>query len=405
MKFPHIVSHRNHQARIYARSPRTNKYRVFWYADGRRCERQFSTLKEAKEGAKSALREIAQGQAGTAALTPKEVKELKLAQSALREAGVSVLDAVTEYVSAKKLIPNTRLEVAARAWKENTTEIKRASIRQVADEYLTERRGKIGHKTLYEEENRLKRVCNSTAMDLCDLTKATIELFFDGELKDLKGKSRNHYRQTFRQLFKFAVRRDYLSPEHRLGEVLVNEPTNEAAPEILGPDVLRRMLESATAEMLPYVASAAFTGARRSEILRMTWEDVWSIEGFLELESRKTKTKRRRLVPMCSALEKWLASYRKHSGPIWKGTEGCFHSQCQILMKECGVTGQNLLRHSYASYRLALTSDPNKVATELGNSPEKLYTNYNKLRTPAQAEAWFSVVPREEINIIPAYAS
>ena len=74
-------------------------------------------------------------------------------------------------------------------------------------------------------------------------------------------------------------------------------------------------------------------------------------------------------------------------------------------MKECGVTGQNLLRHSYASYRLALTSDPNKVATELGNSPEKLYTNYNKLRTPAQAEAWFSVVPSEEINIIPAYAS
>ncbi len=28
MKFPHVVSYRNHQARIYARSPRTNKYRA-----------------------------------------------------------------------------------------------------------------------------------------------------------------------------------------------------------------------------------------------------------------------------------------------------------------------------------------------------------------------------------------
>ena len=44
--------------------------------------------------------------------------------------------------------------------------------------------------------------------------------------------------------------------------------------------MFRRMLESATAEMLPYVAIAAFTGARRSEILRMTWKDVWSIQGF-----------------------------------------------------------------------------------------------------------------------------
>ena len=64
-------------------------------------------------------------------------------------------------------------------------------------------------------------------------------------------------------------------------------------------------------------------------------------------------------------------------------------------MKEWG-SRVNQLRHGYASYNLALTSDPNKVATELGNSPEKLYTNYNKLRTPAQAEQWFSVVSQEK---------
>ncbi|MBT6239977.1 MAG: hypothetical protein HOI50_16620, partial [Verrucomicrobia bacterium] len=271
MKFPLIITHRNHQARIYARSPRTNKYRAFWYAEGRRRERQFASLKEAREATKAALREIARGQAGTAALTPREVKELKLAQNILREAGVSVLDAVTEYIAAKKIIPSVSLEVAARAWQANTSEIKRAPLQRVVDEYLIERRGKIGVKTLYEEENRLKRICKSIAMDLCDLTKATIEMFFAEELKSLKGKSRNHYRQTFRQLFKFGVRRDYLSAEHRLSEVLVNEPTNEAAPEILKPDQLQRMLESAPPEMLPYVAIAAFTGARRSEILRMTW--------------------------------------------------------------------------------------------------------------------------------------
>ena len=74
-------------------------------------------------------------------------------------------------------------------------------------------------------------------------------------------------------------------------------------------------------------------------------------------------------------------------------------------MRDCGVSGQNILRHSYASYRLAQMSDSAKVASELGNSPQKLFTNYNKLRTPEQAEAWFAVVPQTEINIIQAYAS
>ncbi|MDG1892600.1 MAG: hypothetical protein P8L18_14940, partial [Verrucomicrobiota bacterium] len=252
MKFPQIVTYRNHKAQIYGRSPRTDKYRTSWKAEGRRVERTFATLAEAKSAAKSALREIARGQISSALLTPKEVGDIKLAQNTLRELGVSVLDAVNEYAAAKKLMPNTDLAIAAKNWKENTSEIKRAALSDVAKEYLAERRDKIGKKTHYEEERRLSRVCETLHLDLCDLSKSALELFFSEGLSGLSGKSRNHFRQTFRQLFKFAVRRDYLSSEHRLIEVLVNEPTNEAAPERLDPKELRLLLESATVEMLPY---------------------------------------------------------------------------------------------------------------------------------------------------------
>ena len=402
MGFPQIITYRNHRAQIYVRPSRTKKYRTSWNVEGRRIERTFATLAEAKSAAKAALREIAHGQTSSASLTPNEVRDIRLAQNTLRELGVSVLDAVNEYAAAKRLMPDTDLAMAAKKWKDNTSEIKRAALSDVAREYLGERLGKIGKKTHYEEERRLSRVCEALSLDLCNLNKAALELFFSKELGGLSGKSRNHFRQTFRQLFKFAVRRDYLSSEHRLGEVLVNESTNEAAPEILEPEELRLLLEYASSEMLPYVAIAAFTGARRSEILRLRWENVWSIEGFMELESSKTKTRQRRLVPLSSALQKWLAPYRNCSGPVWSGGDGYFHSQCQKLMKDCRITGQNLLRHSYASYRLAQTSDPIRVATELGNSPEKLYTNYNKLRTPQQAEAWFAVLPQTDSKTIQA---
>ena len=403
--FPITVKHRGFKAKIYKRCSHTGKFRVTWYAEGKRRFRRCATVTEAKSIALAALREISRGQAAAAALSPKEMSELKLAQNALRALGVPILDAVSEYVAAKKLLPNAGLEIAAKAYRDNVTAVKRACISTISNEYLADRRGQIGSKTYYEEERRIIRICDALKLDLCDLSKASLEVFFDEDLKGLKGKTQNHFRQTFRQLFKFAVRRDYLSQEHRLGEVLINEPTNEASPEVLEPYELQMMLESASAEMIPYVAIAAFTGARRSEILRLSWENVWSIKGYIELEADKTKTRQRRLVPIGAALEKWLLPYRDCTGLVWKGGEGYFHSQIQKLMRDCGVSGQNILRHSYASYRLAQMSDSAKVASELGNSPQKLFTNYNKLRTPEQAEAWFAVVPQTEINIIQAYAS
>lgn len=62
---------------------------------------------------------------------------------------------------------------------------------------------------------------------------------------------------------------------------------------------------------------------------------------------------------------------------------------------------QNALRHSYASYRLAITNDAAQVALELGNSPQKLFTNYRKVVTRSQAIAWFNVMPTTASNVVP----
>ena len=401
VKFPQTIKYRGLTAKIYAKSARDRSYRTSWSAGGKRVQHSFKKLSDAKAAALTALKQIARGQADAAALSPVEVRDLRLAQNALRELDVPLLDAVAEYVSAKKLLPAIPLGTAAKAWRENMSEVKAVPVEQVAREYLADRKGKIGPRTHHEEELRLNRICRALQTDMSGLSKSALELFFSDELGDLRGKSRNHYRQTFRQLFKFAVRRDYLPQKHRLNEVLVNEPSGEAAPEIITPKQFKTLLAAASPEMLPYIALAGFTGARRSEILRMTSKDVWRVAGHIELEAKKTKTKQRRLVPVQPALAEWLKPYKRKRGAVWSGTSNTFNHAFERLMSACDIKGQNLLRHSYASYRLAQTQEPSKVAFEMGNSPEKLFSNYNKLVTPQQADAWFAITPTEEAkNII-----
>jgi hypothetical protein len=51
------------------------------------------------------------------------------------------------------------------------------------------------------------------------------------------------------------------------------------------------------------------------------------------------------------------------------------------------------LRHSYASYKLALTHDMAALALEMGNSPTMIFRHYLDLKHEDEAKAWFAVLP------------
>ena len=60
-----------------------------------------------------------------------------------------------------------------------------------------------------------------------------------------------------------------------------------------------------------------------------------------------------------------------------------------------GITGlKNVLRHSYATYKLALKRDANALALEMGNSPQILTRNYLELATPKEGKQWFGILPK-----------
>jgi hypothetical protein len=55
----------------------------------------------------------------------------------------------------------------------------------------------------------------------------------------------------------------------------------------------------------------------------------------------------------------------------------------------------NALRHSFISYRVALTRDISAVALEAGNSPRMIFAHYRELCIEAEALEWFSILPAE----------
>ena len=66
---------------------------------------------------------------------------------------------------------------------------------------------------------------------------------------------------------------------------------------------------------------------------------------------------------------------------------------------------RNALRHSFCSYRLALTMNANQVALEAGHSADILFKHYRQLCTETEAKRWFSLAPAGSEKVVPMVAS
>ena len=102
------------------------------------------------------------------------------------------------------------------------------------------------------------------------------------------------------------------------------------------------------------------------------------------------------MVPLTDNLKAWLAPWRTATGRIItrKGVSG---SLCELGLKAKieGGWKKNALRHSYISYRVALTGDVARTALESGNSPKMIFRHYREVVDEEAANAWFAITPPE----------
>jgi integrase len=214
--------------------------------------------------------------------------------------------------------------------------------------------------------------------------------------------TRNHYRRLIVLAFNFAVQRGYATDNPAEKTAKAKEPKADIG--ILTVTQAARLLESATPDILPYIAIGLFAGLRRAEIERLDWSEVDFDSGLIEVTAEKAKAARRRLVTMQPNLREWLLPIRKHRGGIISENFRKRFEQARVV---AGILEwpDNALRHSFASYHLAHFKNAASTALEVGHHDSRItFAHYRELVKPKEAERYWNIRPETSANLVPLVA-
>lgn len=378
---------------------------IYEFSDGRFCVDTMlggkrkritrASLEAAKIEARRLLAQIASGRQDEELLSIAEAEDYRLAKEKLALHGVSLLTAVEEWISFKAKIG----------------QLVQKTVPEIVSELLTAKEVEgVSKRHLEDRRSRLNRFAREFSCRIDRVTANDIELWL--KRQDISSRTKNNYRSALQQLFRFAQSRRYLSRTeplaiHDVPELRVKEGTIE----IYTPQDLRLLLSNAPAKLLPFFAIGAFAGLRTQEIVRLEWPDIRFEQGVIEVAAEKAKTASRRLVPILPALREWLQPMQKTAGHVMEFRSYTPFDRARSRFCKSGIQVRgrtvefnwksNALRHSYASYRLAVVKDAARVALEMGNSPSMLFRNYRELVTEQQATGWFSVLPSGKKSSVP----
>lgn len=188
---------------------------------------------------------------------------------------------------------------------------------------------------------------------------------------------------TYSGFFAYAVRQGWLdkNPCADLDKPTIRRPepcvlTVEQARELVG------VIRKADPGLLCWLALALFCGVRRCELKRTPVNNLSATE--LVIPSAAAKTNRRRVVPIPPSARGMVSGGSIHPTNLRKRLEA-------VRRKLSFKLGKNCLRHSAASYLLALHQDAPKVALWLGHSVSVLFSHYHNARTRSEAKRFFRI--------------
>ena len=209
--------------------------------------------------------------------------------------------------------------------------------------------------------------------------------------KRLSPVTRNNFRRVLIVAFNFAREHGYCvgNPAKQSAEA----KEIESVVGILTVEQTARLLESAAAELVAYIAIGAFAGLRRAELERLDWKEIDLESSLIEVTAAKAKSARRRFVDIQPNLAKWLQPHAQLLGSV---TPPKYRELLDAAREAAKIDEwpQNALRHSFASYHLAHFKDQNALALQLGHTKSDLvFQHYRQLVKPKQAERYWKIAP------------
>ncbi len=315
---------------------------------------------------------------------------LNAARVALEPYGVSVERAVEEWISLRREC-GTTIHAVMDFWKLNHTGITQKTVSDAVMELIDHKR-QMGRSQIYVEELEwmLKKFEDSCRCNVSAVSSGAISQWLASQNGGPKFK--RHLKGALSVLFTYCRQKGYVRRDW--AELDMVELPSVKAPDtsIFTASEVKSILSHSFEHAVPATAILAFAGLRPAEIERLTWADVGG--QYISVAATIAKTASRRTIPIQPNLAAWLAPYRPGKGRVWQRSHSWLNQAMRKAAKRAGVKWhRNALRHSFCSYRLAITNDASRVALEAGNSPSMIFRHYSALVTPEAAADWFDVCP------------
>jgi integrase len=398
-----VVTVKGHSVVIYFTPSRKKGkeypgHTLVFTAAGKRDRKFVTDFDDAVTAAKGIAEQLAGGTGHVHALMPAEVADYQAAMKILRQhPGSQLAQVVAEWSNAKAALGNIgSIAEAATAFARAAAEaeLPQISVPDLVRDLLSEKE-ELSESYVDDITRRLNLFAGAFRVNVGSVTTDDIRLW----LKSIgaTGRNSNNYRNTLATLFSYARERGFLSRNKKTEvELLKKKKEDPSEIGIYTPDEIAKILNAAPASMKPVIAIGAFAGLRPTEILRLDWKDVKLDKGFIEVHAKNAKTASRRLVPISANLALWLEQVEDRTGRVSPEYRNLTNLS-RAVAKACTDAGlemvSNGLRHSCASYRLALVKSAAQVALEMGNSPKKLFSNYRELVTEGDAKIYFEILP------------
>jgi integrase len=397
---PITISNDQQEIKIYTTESHGRPlHQLSYYRGGKRERRSFADLNEAKREARIILGELARDSIQAENLTAAEIESYTIARRVLTPLGVPVHVAAEAFVSARaQLAPNVSLHEAICYFNQFNRGVDRRPISELAELYLAGLRASgVTEAYLRVVRRYLKRLGEFAAgRMLPDLRAPDLDQFL--QAGPWAPVTRNGIREHVLAFCSWAIGRGYLGRDWReFDEVTVYyEPPTIVT--IFTPEEMERLLITSGGRLTtPFLAIGAFAGLRTSEIERLDWKSVNFERGYIEVRAETCKTRARRLVPISENLKAWLRPFAMSSGPVI--LHRAIAHAALVIAENAGVKWKkNALRHSFVSYRLALTNDGAKTALEAGHNQSILFRHYREIVEPHAAEKWFGIMPPLEMQ-------
>jgi integrase len=401
--YPLIVRKGSVSVRVYRvkNAKRGEVFEVTWFKEGLRHRKSFRQAGDARKHAEFTAKALDAGKGASLALNGAELESYRLSKRILAEMGgdLPMHSIVQEYVSSKKLLGNESLLAAIQhhVAMKSVGALKAIKVSDLVADYIRAKENDgVSKDYLRDCRFRLGRFAKDFQTDIAKIKSADLDAWLRSFAHS--GRSRNNTRGLLVTLFRFARSAGHL-PRGQMTEAehLSRAKDKGGEIEIFSVDELSRLLNASGNAVLPYIALGAFAGIRTAEIHRLTWDSIRWGQRVIEIKAGMAKTSQRRLIPLLDNLVLWLQQIPDRTGPIVKlaRPEKTAREIVAVSCQPIVTWKHNALRHSYASYRLAVIQDAGKLALEMGNSPSMVFRHYRELVTVEEANAWFAIVPKK----------